>query len=103
MAENNCLFCKIAARQFPASIVAEDEHTVAFLDIHPHAPGHTMVVSKTHSATLRDLPESELQPLFAMVRRMDEALMTKLSADGMTIGINQGEVSGQAVEHLHVH
>ncbi len=98
-----CLFCKIAGKEISAYVVAEDEHAVAFLDIHPRVPGHTMVISKTHSATLLDLPEEEIGPLFRSVQKIARRLTSALHADGLSIGINNGSVTGQEVGHLHVH
>lgn len=84
-------------------MVFEDAHVLAFLDVQPRAPGHTLVIPKVHAATLVELPDAEVAPLFAVVKHVDRILLDKLAPDGMTIGINQGEVSGQAVPHLHVH
>lgn len=98
-----CLFCKIARREIPAEIVLEDERSVAFLDIMPKAPGHTVVIPKFHAPTIAELPISEIGPLFVAVQKMAERLSRKLAADGLTIGINQGRASGQTVEHLHIH
>ena len=100
---DDCLFCKIAAKIIPASIVYEDAHTVAFLDITPRAPGHVMVISKYHAPTLINLPDEEIEPLFRAVKTVATMLSQKLRPDGMTIGINQGRASGQEVDHLHVH
>ncbi|MEK7212643.1 MAG: HIT family protein [Patescibacteria group bacterium] len=99
----NCLFCKIINKEIPAQVVYEDERTLAFLDIMPKAPGHTMVMSKTHAPRLVDLPETEVGPLFATVRKIAELLVRVLHADGLTMGINQGEISGQTIPHLHIH
>jgi histidine triad (HIT) family protein len=99
----DCLFCKIAAKTIPAKIVYEDDHAVAFLDIMPRAPGHTMVITKYHAPTLGELPDSEIAPLFGAVKKMAVTLTATLHPDGMTIGINQGRASGQEVDHLHVH
>lgn len=101
--ETDCLFCKIATKTIPAKIVYEDDHTVAFLDVMPRAPGHTMVVSKYHEPTLAVLPEDEVGSLFLAVKKTVELLMMGLHPDGVTIGINQGRASGQVVDHLHVH
>ncbi|RMD67150.1 HIT family protein [Candidatus Parcubacteria bacterium] len=98
-----CIFCAIAARSIPAEVVYEDENIIAFLDIHPHAPAHTVVIPKTHAATLLDLPEKDLQPLFTAVKKITRALLAAVAADGMTIGINHGKAAGQAIPHLHVH
>ena len=100
---SGCLFCKIAKKEIPAEIVYENAETVAFLDIHPRAPGHTMVIAKHHSASLLDLPEEKIGPLFLAVKRVTQMVEDALVPHGFTIGINHGRVSGQAVAHLHVH
>jgi histidine triad (HIT) family protein len=99
----NCLFCKIGRKEIEAAVVYEDNDVLAFLDIHPRAPGHTMVISKTHSETLLDLPNEALAPLFLGVKTVMAMLMRAFSPDGFTIGINHGKASGQVIDHLHVH
>lgn len=99
----DCLFCKIGKGEIPSEVVYEDPHTLAFLDIHPRAPGHTVVISKFHSKGLIDLPDEEGDRLWRSVRRVTQAVEGALEADGFTIGINHGSVSGQTVDHLHVH
>ncbi len=99
----DCLFCKIADRKIPASVIYEDGKAVAFLDITPHAEGHTLVIPKHHVGALVDLPGSEIEPLFKAVKSVAELLIDRLHAEGLTIGINQGAVSGQVVGHLHIH
>ena len=99
----DCLFCKIASKEIPSKIVYEDEAVLAFLDITPRSPGHTMVIPKFHASTLLDLPDPDAVKLFAAVKKIDALLVQKIVPDGMTIGINQGKASGQEVDHLHVH
>ncbi len=99
----DCLFCKIVHKEIPAYIVHEDDETVAFLDIHPRAPGHTMVISKTHSETFLDLPKDRVGPLFLGVQKVVSQIARALQPDGFTYGANHGKVSGQEVEHLHIH
>ena len=60
-ADPDCLFCKIAAKTNPAKIVYEDDHAVAFLDIMPRAPGHTMVIPKYHAPNLPRFPMTRLR------------------------------------------
>lgn len=103
MPMKECLFCKIAAKEIPAQVVYEDNHTMAFLDVMPRSPGHTMVIPRYHAPTITALPNEEIAPLFASVKKVAELLSRKLKADGITIGINQGRASGQEVDHLHVH
>lgn len=104
----DCLFCKIAAKEIPAKVIYEDDHTLAFLDIMPRTTGHTMVIPKVHAANLLELSDAAaggggVAALFATVKRVDEMLVKALAPDGVTIGINQGRASGQEVDHLHVH
>jgi histidine triad (HIT) family protein len=103
MQNPDCLFCKIIAKQIPAYVIYEDDHVLAFLDIMPRTPGHTVVIPKVHAPTIVALPESEVGPLFMAVKKVAELLSRALTPDGITIGINQGRASGQEVDHLHVH
>jgi len=100
---DDCLFCKIVGKFVPAAVVYEDDHAIAFLDIMPHSPGHTMVIPKYHAPNILELPDAEVAPLFLAVKRVAELLSKKLKPDGITIGANQGRASGQEVDHLHVH
>lgn len=99
----DCLFCRIVRKEIPAHIVYEDDAALAFLDIHPHAKGHTVVIPKHHAADLAALPREAVGPLFEAVRAVAAKAVPALQADGLTIGVNQGAVSGQTVHHLHVH
>jgi histidine triad (HIT) family protein len=99
----DCLFCKIAKKEIPAEIVYENDKTLAILDINPHSPGHTMVLSKFHSLTILDLPEEEVGPLFSAVKKVTEMIQKALKPEGFTIGINHGKISGQVIDHLHIH
>ncbi len=109
----NCLFCKIAAKQIPASIVYEDEELLVFKDINPAAPVHLLVIPKAHVATLSDCDSSHAAVLGRML-----ALAPKLAkengcevtygSDGTPAGgfktlINSGPDGGQEVYHLHMH
>ncbi len=104
-AEKNieCLFCRIANKGIPAEIVYEDADAVAFLDIHPRAPGHTVVIPRVHAENMLDLPDEKIQPVFLTVKKVAGILNEVLKPNGFTIGINHGRVSGQVVDHLHIH
>lgn len=95
-----CVFCAIAAGELPAHVVAETEHTVAFLDRSPLFLGHTLVVPREHVVTLRDLPDALLAPYFTEVRRIAAAVQDGLGADGTFVVENN--VVSQSVPHLHV-
>jgi len=96
-----CLFCAIVAGTEPAHVVFETDETLAFLDIRPLFPGHTLLVPKEHYETLIDLPEALIAPLFATAQRLAGAMETALGATGSFVAVNN-RVS-QSVAHLHVH
>lgn len=99
----DCLFCKIANKEIPAEIIYEDDHALAFLDIHPKTLAHVLIIPKKHYASLKDVADSEIGPLFATVKKVAIILTDRFKPDGLTIGINQGRAAGQEVDHLHIH
>ncbi len=100
---SDCLFCNIISGKIPAQIVYEDEYTFGVLDIHPRALGHTMVIPKRHAETVLDVPDEDFGAVFQAVKNVTSLLKERLKPDGFTIGINHGKVSGQAIDHLHIH
>lgn len=98
-----CLFCKIANHKINSEFIYEDEKTLAFLDINPRAAGHTVVVPKFHAENIIDLPDNFVGPVFKGVKKVTEMLNNALKPRGFTIGINQGKISGQVIDHLHIH
>ena len=104
MPDPKCLFCKIAAKAIPATIVYEDEAVVAFKDIAPHAPVHLVLVPRVHFAGLNDLTP-ELAPLLGRIALVakDLAAQAGIQASGYRLVVNCGPDSGQSVFHLHVH
>ena len=95
------MFCAIARGEAAAEIVFRDEAVIAFLDHRPLQRGHTLVAPVAHIATLDDLPEAQIGPLFSRVRLVKRALETALRADGAFVALND-RVS-QSVAHIHVH
>jgi histidine triad (HIT) family protein len=96
-----CLFCAIVAGDAAAHLVAEDETSLAFLDVRPVFPGHCLLVPRHHHETLGDLPPALVGPLFASVQRLSRAVEAGMAADGTFVALNN-KVS-QSVAHLHVH
>jgi histidine triad (HIT) family protein len=96
-----CTFCQIASGELPAHIVHRDDSVVAFLDRAPLLPGHVLVMPVEHVATLDDLPDGLMPPVFAGVRRTSIAVQKALRAEGSFVATNT-RVS-QSVPHLHVH
>ena len=101
MTEDGCIFCDIVTGDLPAEIVFEDASSIAFLDIRPVFPGHTLLVPKEHHETLADLPDILVEPLFTNARMLSIAVQGALGAHGTFVAMNN-KVS-QSVPHLHVH
>ncbi len=97
------VFMKIIRREIPADIVYEDASTIAFLDIRPNNPGHTLVVPKTFARNIFDIRDETLDAVMHTVRLIAPAVRNAVSADGMTIIMNNEPASGQIVFHAHVH
>lgn len=110
---DNCIFCKIAARQIPAAVVYEDDEVLAFKDINPAAPVHLLVIPKQHVSTLSDCNETHtalLGKILALAPKLakEHGIDVKTSTDGTPSGgfktlINAGPDGGQEVYHLHLH
>jgi histidine triad (HIT) family protein len=100
----DCLFCKIARKEIPAKLVYEDRQVVAFEDIHPQAPTHTLVISKSHFATLNDVGAEEEALLGHMMLVATRVAKDKgLHAQGYRLVANCLEGAGQTVFHIHLH
>ncbi len=99
----DCLFCKIMAGEIPSYKVYEDGFAFAFLDINPIAAGHTLVLPKVHVTKLAGLEGEALSGLAAALQRVVAGVESALEPEGLNIFINQGEVAGQVIAHLHVH
>jgi histidine triad (HIT) family protein len=98
-----CVFCEIVAGRRPAHVVLDDEQALAFLDVRPLFPGHTLLVPRAHVETLADLPADELGPYFARAQRLARAMEAPdgMEAAGSFVALNN-RVS-QSVPHLHTH
>ena len=99
----SCIFCQIVAKEIPNYTVYEDANCLAFLDIYPHAKGHTVVIPKNHAETIFDLDDENRSALFWAVKLTMEKIQLTLNPDGFNVGFNHGEAGGQAVPHLHFH
>jgi histidine triad (HIT) family protein len=98
-----CVFCAIIAGKIPAFKVHEDERTLAFLDIHPSSPGHTLIIPKAHVARVEDLSREDAAALFKTLHGLVGGIQRAMGAPASTIGINNGRESGQEVPHVHIH
>lgn len=97
------IFMKIIQREVPADIVYEDEDTLAFLDIHPNNPGHTLVVPKKPCRDIFDIDDETLAAVWRTVKKVARAVRDVTGAEGLNINTNNGSAAGQVVFHYHVH
>jgi histidine triad (HIT) family protein len=102
MKDENCVFCKIGAGEIPTSKVYEDEYVIAFDDMEPLMPVHTLIIPKDHYANIGDnVPEETLGKVFAAVVKV--AKIKGIDKSGYRLTINTGEDASQSVLHFHVH
>ena len=97
----DCIFCKIAAHEIPSTVVYEDDQVIAFDDLNPQAPVHTLVIPKEHYANICDGVPGET--LAAMVHAVDEVVRAKGLTGGFRVITNTGADACQTVMHFHMH
>ncbi len=103
MADPDCLFCKIVAGELPATIVAEDERTIAFMDINPATRGHVLVIPREHAADIHAIDPEDLQAVALAAQRLAARAVAKLGADGVNLLNSNGAAAWQTVFHFHLH
>ena len=97
------IFEKIVNREIPATILYEDDDTLAFMDIGPIIKGHVLVIPKLGYDPITETPDEVLAKLMSVAKRIAAAQMKSLGADGVNILQNNGEAAGQEVPHIHLH
>ncbi|MGB3043872.1 MAG: HIT family protein [Xanthobacteraceae bacterium] len=101
--DTNNIFAKILRSEIPCFKVYENDHVLAFLDIMPRAPGHTLVIPKAPARNLLDITEEDFVHVARATRLIARAAMPIFNADGMMIVQFSEPASGQEVYHLHMH
>src|SRR3989442_1814612 len=101
--KEDCIFCKIASKEADATVVYEDPHTIAFMDIHPLNPGHTLVIPKKHYTNMLDMPSDEAGRVFASVNKDMKGVHRTACADGINVRQLNGIGASQEVLHMHGH
>ena len=99
----DCVFCRIVAKQIPASIVWEDELTLAFMDIGSVNPGHVLVACKPHAENIFSLDEHHAAAVFQTTARVARAVDKAFAPQGVTLYQANGRAAGQTVFHFHIH
>lgn len=103
MADPDCIFCKIAAGELPATIIDEDERTLAFMDIAPATRGHALVIPRAHSTDLLSIDREDLSAVALAAQRLASSAKQRLGADGVNLLNSCGGAAWQTVFHFHVH
>jgi histidine triad (HIT) family protein len=101
--EQDCIFCKIVAGELPATVVDEDEHTIAFMDINPANRGHALVIPRRHTSDLLSIDGQQLAAVASAAQRLAARAKEGLGADGVNLINSCGAAAWQTVFHFHIH
>ena len=101
--DSNNIFAKILRGELPSYKVYEDDKALAFLDIMPRAPGHTLVIPKAPARNILDVAPDDLAHVMAVAQKIARATVKVFGADGVTVQQFNEPAGGQVVFHLHVH
>jgi histidine triad (HIT) family protein len=99
----DCVFCKIVAKQIPATVVHEDKDTLAFMDIGQVNPGHVLVALKQHAENIFALDEAQAAAVFRSAAKVARAIRAAFQPGGLSVYQANGKAAGQTVFHLHIH
>jgi histidine triad (HIT) family protein len=100
---SNCIFCRIVAKEIPATLVYEDGHTLAFMDIGQVNPGHVLVAVKKHAENIFALDEAQAAAVFSSAAKVARAIRAAFEPQGLSVYQANGAAAGQTVLHLHIH
>jgi histidine triad (HIT) family protein len=103
MSDPDCIFCKIVAGELPATIVDEDERTIAFMDIAPATRGHALVIPRAHSTDLLSVDQQDLGAVALAAQRLAVRMKQRLGAVGVNLMNSCGAAAWQTVFHFHMH
>jgi histidine triad (HIT) family protein len=103
MSDPNCIFCNILTGDVPATVVDEDDRTIAFMDIAPATRGHALVVPRVHAPDLLSVDSEDLAAVAIASKRLAARAKERLGADGVNLLNSCGAAAWQTVFHFHVH
>jgi histidine triad (HIT) family protein len=98
-----CIFCKIAHGQIPSAVIVQTDDAVAFLDINPVNPGHTLLIPKAHFVHLSEVPDAIAAHAGSLLPRLCRAVAAATGSHGLNVIVNNGQAAGQTVDHCHWH
>jgi histidine triad (HIT) family protein len=99
----DCLFCKIVAGEIPATVIAEDERTIVFMDINPATRGHALVIPRAHARDVHEIDTADLEAVAAAAQRVAGRAIERLGAAGVNLLNSSGAAAWQTVFHFHLH
>jgi len=99
---DDCLFCRIVRKEIPATLVAEDDHCIAFRDVNPQAPLHVLVIPREHVPSLDQAHDAELLGRLSLMAA-EIARKEGVAANGYRTVMNTNRAAGQTVFHIHLH
>jgi len=99
----DCVFCRIVRGEAPADVVYEDDKAMAFMDINPATPGHTLLIPKQHFRNVFDLDEEVAAHLMRVAVRLAPVIKEAMGADGLNILNANERAAFQSVFHFHLH
>ena len=100
---SDCIYCQIVVGESPSYKIYEDDDVLAFLDIYPINPGHTLVIPKAHTVDLLDTSIDSLIAIIKVLPKIAKAVVRGVQADGFNVGVNNGAAAGQIIQHVHFH
>src|SRR5437870_11501704 len=100
---SDCVFCRIVAKQLPATVVYEDADTLAFMDIGQVNPGHVLVAAKAHAENIYALDDAQAAAVFRGATRVARAIRAAFAPAGLSVYQANGKPAGQTVFHFHLH
>jgi len=100
---DDCIFCKIVAGEISASKIYEDDKILAFLDIKPVNPGHTLIISKDHFADFLQAPDEIICQMTLVTKKIGQKILDSRLGQGVNITNNIKSAAGQVVNHIHIH
>lgn len=98
-----CIFCKIIAGDIPTHKIYEDDRVMAFLDILPISPGHTIIVPRSHVADMEDVTNEDLTAMSIAMKKIGKAMIDGLDVKGYSIFMDNKSAANQHVPHIHFH
>ncbi len=99
----DCIFCKIAAGELPATVIASDERVLAFVDINPATRGHTLVIPRAHAQDIHEIGAEDLAASIVLAQQIAGRARERLGAEGVNLLHSSGRAAWQTVFHFHIH